>query len=104
MFLSSTNSKFILIRLLNPFSTREIPQSLNINHLRTTSTNFIKQHTTKKLIEYSLKTFFKKTMFTITVFEILLFEGRLVLLPAQRSTGTERVKIQVKNQKNIRII
>ena len=31
-------------------------------------------------------------MFTLTVFEILLSEGRSVLSPAQRVTGSERVK------------
>ena len=41
-------------------------------------------------------------MFTLTVFEILQFEVRSVLSPAQQSTGSERVKLPVKNQKNIR--
>ena len=40
--------------------------------------------------------FFKKVpikaMFTPTVFEILMSEGRLVLSPTQRGTGSERVK------------
>ena len=31
-------------------------------------------------------------MFTPTVFEILMSEGRLVLSPTQRGTGSERVK------------
>ena len=35
------------------------------------------------------------------VFEILLSEGRSVLWPAQRGTGSERVKVSVKSQKNI---
>ena len=41
-------------------------------------------------------------MFTLNVFEILMSEGRLVLSPALRGTGSERVKVSVKNQKNIR--
>ena len=40
-------------------------------------------------------------MFALTVFEILLFEGKSVLSPAQRETGSEGVKVSVKNQKNI---
>ena len=38
-------------------------------------------------------------MFTPTVFEILISEGRAVLSPAERGTGSERVKVLVKNQK-----
>ena len=50
--------------------------------------------------------FFKKClakgMFTFTtVFEILLSEGRPVLSPTQRGKGSNRVKVSVKNQKNI---
>ena len=40
-------------------------------------------------------------MFTFTVFEILLSENRLGLSLAQRGTASERVKVAVKNQKNI---
>ena len=32
-----------------------------------------------------------KAIFTVTVFEILLFEGRSVISPTHRGTGTERV-------------
>ena len=39
-------------------------------------------------------------MFALTVFEIFLFEGKSVS-PAQRETGSEGVKVSVKNQKNI---
>ena len=39
-----------------------------------------------------------KVMFTLTVSENLLFEERSVLSPAERSTGSERVKVSVKNQ------
>ena len=69
-----------------------IPQTLNINNLRTTSAKNINLHTIRKLIKYSLKNSLVKIVFIVTVFEILLFEGRLVLSPAQRGTGNERVK------------
>ena len=60
-----------------------IPQSLNINNLRTTSA---------KAMKYSLKTVFKKAMLTFTIFEILLFECRSVLSPTQWGTGSDRAK------------
>ena len=66
-----------------------IPQTLNINNSRTTRAKSTNLHTVRKLIEYS----FKKAMFTTTVFEILMSEVRSVLLPAQRGTGSEMVKI-----------
>ena len=40
-------------------------------------------------------------MFTITTFEILVYEYRSVLSPARWNTGSERVKVSVKKQKNI---
>ena len=40
-------------------------------------------------------------MFIHGVFEILMSEGRLVLSPAQWGTGSEKVKVSVKNQKVI---
>ena len=40
-------------------------------------------------------------MFSLGVFEILMSEGRLVLSPTQWGTGSERVKVSVKNQKVI---
>ena len=40
-------------------------------------------------------------MFALTVFEILLSEGKSVLSTAQWGTGSEGVKVSVKNQKNI---
>ena len=43
-------------------------------------------------------------MFTLTVFEILLFKGKLVLSLFQQSTGSEMVKVLVKNQKHIRTL
>ena len=66
-----------------------IPQTLNINNLRTTSTKSVNLHTIRKLIEYSLKNVLVKSMFTLTAFEILLFEGRPPLSPAQWGTGNE---------------
>ena len=42
--------------------------------------------------------------FTPTFFEILLFEIRSLLRPAQRVTGSRRVKISVKNQKIVRLL
>ena len=41
-------------------------------------------------------------MFTPTFFETWMSEGRSVLSPAQRGTRSERVKVLVKKQKNIR--
>ena len=79
-----------------------IPQSLNINNLRTTGAKSIKLHIIRKLIEHSLKRVL--VVFTLTAFEILLFEGRSVVSPAQRVTWSERVKVSVKNQKNIWIL
>ena len=35
-------------------------------------------------------------MFTVTVLDILLSKGRLVLSPAQRGTGSERVKEKIR--------
>ena len=52
-----------------------------------------------------MSVFFKKllvkAMFAFTVFELLLFENRSVLSPAQRGTGSERVKVPVKNKANV---
>ena len=70
-----------------------ITQTLNINNLRTTSAKSINLHTIRKLVEYSLKNVAAKAMFTLSVFEILLSEGRSVLSPAQRSTGSETVNV-----------
>ena len=81
-----------------------VPQTLNINKLRTTSAKSINLHTIRKLVEYSLNNPLVKAIFTLTVFEILLSEGRSVLSPAERGTGSERVKVSVKNQKNIGIL
>ena len=42
--------------------------------------------------------------FSFIVFEILLLESRTVLSPAQRSTGSERVKVSVKTQNSFWIL
>ena len=56
-------------------------------------------------VHLSKSVFFKrllvKAMFTLTVFELLLSENRSVLSPAQRGTGSERVKVSVKNKTNV---
>ena len=62
-----------------------IPQTLNINNLRTTIAKSVN-------LQYSLKDVRVKAVFTVTVFEILLFEGRSVLSPDQQGTGSKRVK------------
>ena len=81
-----------------------IPQTLNINNLRTTNAKSINLNTIRKLIKYSLKKIRVKAMFTTTVFEMLLFVGKMVLSPTQRDTGSERVNVPVKNQKNLQIL
>ena len=75
-----------------------IPQTLNINSSRITKAKSINLHTIRKLIEYSLKNVPIKAMFTPTVFDILMSEGRSVLSPVQRGTGSERVKWFADNQ------
>ena len=49
-------------------------------------------HIIRKLIKYSFKMVAVQALFTLTVFEVLLFEGRSVLAPARRGTGSKRVK------------
>ena len=68
-----------------------IPQALNINNSITARAKSINLHTIRKPIEYFFKIVGIKAMFTPTVFEILMSEGRSVLSPAQRSTGSERI-------------
>ena len=70
-----------------------ITQTLNINNLRATSAKSINLHTIRKLVKYSLKNVPANVMFTLTAFEILLSEGRSVLPPVQRGTGSERVNV-----------
>ena len=42
-----------------------------------------------------------RTMLTFAALDLLLPDGGLVLLPAQRSASSKRVKISVKKQKKI---
>ena len=77
------------------FEMPVIPQTLKINNSRTTRAKSINLHTIRKLIEYSLKKVLIKAMFTPTVFNILMSEVRLVLSPAQRVTGSERVNMKL---------
>ena len=82
------------------FDNPIIPLILNVNNEKTTSAKTINLDIIKKLIEYSLEGFPVKARFFLIVLEILLFEARLVLGLAERITGSERVKISVKNQEN----
>ena len=58
----------------------------------------------KQLIKYSLKNISVKGMFAVTLFERFLLEGRSVLQLAKDVTESERGKISVKNQKNVRLL
>ena len=53
-----------------------IPQTLNINNLRTTRAKSINLHTIITSTEYSFKKVLGKATFTPIVYEILLFECR----------------------------
>ena len=75
------------------FEISIIPEILNINNQRTTSAKSVNLSMIRRLVQCFLKNVPVKITFTLTVFEILLFEGRLVLGPAQRVAGSERVKI-----------
>ena len=86
------------------FEMPKIKQTLNINNLRTTSAKSVNLHTITKLIEYSLKNVHVKAMLTLTVFEIFLFEVREHYQPPSGISGSEWVKVLVKNQKNIWIL
>ena len=77
-----------------------ITQTLNINILRSTSAKSINLHTTRKLVKYSFK-MCSKILFTLSLLGRLLSEGRSVFCHAQGGTGRKRVKVSVKNQKNI---
>ena len=68
--------------------------------MRTASAKSINVHNLRKLIKGFLRKVLVKTVFSFIIFEILLLESRTVLSPTQRSTGSERVKVSVKNQKN----
>ena len=77
-----------------------IPQTLNINNLRTTSAKSINLQKIRKLIENSLKNVRVKTVFTLTLLEILLFEGRLVLSLSQRvqTKSNQKLIMQILDQ------
>ena len=83
------------------FEMRIITQTLNIKNLRTTSVKSIILNTNRNVIEYSLKSFLEKAIFILTFLETLLSKVRSVLRPSQRGTGSKRVKVSVRNQKNI---
>ena len=95
--------------MFNPFIARNvknsifempiIPQTFNINNLRTTLAKSINLHAISKPIEYSLKNILVKAIFTSTVFKILLFVGRFVLSPAQQGIRSEWVEVSVENKK-----
>ena len=74
-----------------------IPQTLNINNSRTTRAKSINLHTIRKPIECSFKQVLIQAMLSPTVFEILMSEGRWVLSPAQRGTGSKRAKMPMGN-------
>ena len=57
-----------------------IPQTLNINNLRTTSAKSINLQKIRKLIENYLKNVRVKTVFTLTLLEILLFGWRVGII------------------------
>ena len=88
----------VLEKLKNKiFEIRIVLQTLKINNHRTTSAKSINLHIIRKFIKYLLKRVTMKTMFYLTVLEILLFKGRLLLGPAQRVPGSERVTFLVIN-------
>ena len=78
-----------------------ISQILNINNFRTKSAKSINLHTIRNVIQYLFKNVSLKAMLTLTIFDIPLFKGGLVLLPTQESTSSKRVKVSLKNQKDI---
>ena len=78
-----------------------IKQTLNINNLRTTSAKYIILHPNRNLVKDSFKNFLPKAIFILTFLERLLSEGGSVFQPSQSGRGSERVKVLVKNQKNI---
>ena len=72
---------------------------IELQEQRTTIAKSINLHTIRKVIEYSFEMIPIKATFTPTIFEILMFEVRWVLLPTQRDTGNERVKIFMQKNK-----
>ena len=65
------------------------------------SAKSINLYTIRKLTEYSLINHLYRQCLLLPFFEILLSAGRLVLCPAQRGTGSERVQASLKNKKDI---
>lgn len=47
----------------------------------------------RKFIKYSLKPVVVKALLSLNVFKMLLFKGRLILWPARRVSGSERVNV-----------
>ena len=66
-----------------------IPQTLNINNLRTANAKSIKLNTIRKAIKYALGKVCVKAMFTFTVFEILPFVGRRYYHPLSGVQGAK---------------
>ena len=80
------------------FKMLTIPQTLNINSVRTTSVKSFNVHFIRNYIEYSLKNSPSGNAY-FHFFEILLSEYRSILSPAQRWRGIESFKVSLKNQK-----
>ena len=98
-------TRLLLEKLKNSiFEIPIIPQALNINNYRIASESLSTWISLEILSNTLLKNLWSKTMFTITAFEKLLLEVRLLLSPAQWSTGSEKVKFSMKKLKNIRLL
>lgn len=76
--------------------------SANFKHqlLENHKCNFFQSRYHYKAYQYSLKKVFQR-IFNLTILEIFLFEFRSLLRHAQRITGSDRVKIFMKNQRNV---
>ena len=68
-----------------------IPQSLNINNLRTTIAKSTNLYTIRKLIEYSLTKVLVKAMFSLTVFELLVSKVGRYYHPPSREQGAKEL-------------
>ena len=80
-----------------------IAQTLNINNLRTPSTKSINLQSIRKLIEYSLKNLLQRQCLLLLFLRYCCLKvGQYYHLPTQQGTGSKKVKVPVKNQKNIR--
>ena len=77
-----------------------IPQTLNINNLKTASANSINLHTIKKLVKYYLKNVSCKShvytyrFWDVSVRRLVLSSVRLVLSSALRGTKSKRVNVK----------